>query len=147
MSISYQQAKAAYEEHGTYTGAARVFGVSRSTITNIIKAGQGKAVDADKESEPVCTGGLSKCGITLSATTRFSNRRPPVTLRSKFYTLPKGKAFTIGTLSKEWGFRPETIRRHARDEGCFAYIDTTGYDDFEECAMHPETAAVRLKGV
>ena len=56
------------------------------------------------------------------------------------------KAFKVSDLSRQWGFSVETLKRHAKDEGCFAYIDTTGHDDFEECVMHPETAAARLKG-
>lgn len=85
-------------------------------------------------------------GITLSPATRICDRRPPATVRGKFYGLPKGKAFTVADLSRRWGFSAATIKRHARDEGCFAYIDVTGRDDFEECAMHPETAKSRMKG-
>jgi hypothetical protein len=89
---------------------------------------------------------VSLSGITLSPATRICDRRPPVTVRAKFYSLQKGKAFKLSDLSRQWGFSVETIKRHARDEGCFAYVDTTGHDDFEECAMHPETAMARLKG-
>jgi hypothetical protein len=85
-------------------------------------------------------------GIHLHQTTRICERRPPVTVRSKFFMLPKNKAFKVAELSRQWGFSVETVKRHAKDEGCFAYIDTTGHDDFEECVMHPETAAARLKG-
>lgn len=85
-------------------------------------------------------------GIHLSPATRICGRRPPVTVRSKFFTLPKNRAFKIADLSHQWGFSVETVKRHAKDEGCFAYIDVTGHDDFEECVMHPETAAARLKG-
>lgn len=85
-------------------------------------------------------------GIYLHPATRVLGRKPPVTVRSKFFSLPKGKAFTLAVLAKRWGFSVETIKRHAKDEDCFAYVDVTNHDDFEECAMHPETAAARLKG-
>lgn len=85
-------------------------------------------------------------GISLSPATRICGRRPPITVRSKFFTLPKNRAFKIADLARQWGFSAETVKRHAKDEGCFAYIDVSGHDDFEECVMHPETAAARLKG-
>jgi len=85
-------------------------------------------------------------GIHLSPATRICGRRPPVTVRAKFFTLPKNRAFKIAELAHQWGFSAETVKRHAKDEGCFAYIDVSGHDDFEECVMHPETAASRLKG-
>lgn len=85
-------------------------------------------------------------GICLSPATRICGRRPPVTVRSKFFTLPKNRAFKIADLARQWGFSVETCKRHAKDEGCFAYVDVSGHDDFEECVMHPETAAARLKG-
>lgn len=99
-------------------------------------------VDAPVKQEPSAIEG----GICLSPATRICERRPPVTVRSKFFLLPKNRAFKIADLARQWGFSVETCKRHAKDEGCFAYIDTTGHDDFEECVMHPETAAARLKG-
>ena len=109
--------------------------------------GKGPAVVQKKEAfapgaEPAPVEG----GICLSPATRVLERKPPVTVRSKFFSLPKNRAFKIADLARPWGFSAETVKRHAKDEGCFAYIDVSGHDDFEECVMHPETAASRLKG-
>ena len=147
--LSPQEARDAIEKHGGLRAAARALGMDNGFLSRISKrpdkpdprAGREAFVDEAASRPDTVTG-----GIYLTPATRICDRRPPVTVRAKFYSLQKGKAFKLSDLSRQWGFSVETITRHARDEGCFAYVDTTGHDDFEECAMHPETAAARLKG-
>lgn len=135
------EAKEAVKKYGSQRAAERALGLASGSICNAIKRGVGAPKDTPTPERKDVTD-----GINLSPATRVLDRRPPTTVRSKFWSLPKAKAFRIADLVRQWGFSAETIRRHARDEGCFAYIDTTGHDDFEECVMHPETAAKRLKG-
>ena len=144
--ITPEQAVAAIREHGGLRPAARALGVDNGWLCRIAKRANGLAtgitvVPPEDVSAEVYTGGIS-----LTPSVRVLDRRPPITVRSKFFSLPKGKAFKIAELSKRWGFSAETVRRHAKDENCFAYVDVTGHDDFEECVMHPDTAALRLKG-
>jgi len=152
MSMTPQQARDAIKKYGGTRPAARALGVAYSGLWR--KANQADA-PAPKASQPAKDSAqaqkkmedfLDLPAINLSPVTRIVDRRPAVTVRSKFFALPKGKAFRVSDLSKRWGFSTETIKRHARDESCFAYVDTTGHDDFEECVLHPETAASRLKG-
>ena len=140
--VTPQAARAAIKVHGGLRPAARALGIDCGFLHRI-----SKRADADGATETVDgVAGPQADAINLSPATRICDRRPPVTVRSKFFSLAKGKAYRISQLSRQWGFSAETIKKHARDEGCFGYVDTTGHDDFEECVMHPETAASRLKG-
>lgn len=141
--MNAKEAKEMVEKYGSQRAAERALGCASGTICRALKAKRGREEfvdEAERRPEARAPG-----GITLSPATRICERRPPVTVRSKFHSLAKNKAFRIADLARVWGFSAETIKRHARDEGCFAYVDMTGRDDFEECAMHPETAASRLK--
>jgi len=153
--ITPAAAIAAIKEHGGVRSAARALGMDNGWLCRLAKRA-GKAPDA----KPDLRGGREAYvdeaasrpeeaytgGISLSPSVRVLERRPPVTVRSKFFSLPKGKAFKIADLAKRWGFSAETVKRHAKDENCFGYVDTTGHDDFEECVMHPDTAEARMKG-
>lgn len=151
------EAKEAVRKYGSQRAAERALGMASGSVSKAIKRGvetkvrtcvvagggrEGFIDEAASRNDTDAVGG----GIHLTPGTRILDRRPPATVRGKFWTLPKGKAFPIPALAKQWGFSPETVKRHARDEGCFAYVDTTGHDDFEECVMHPETAKSRMKG-
>ena len=149
--VTPQEARAAIKEHGGLRPAARALGMDCGFLHRISKrpdaaemsnGGREAHIDEAASRKPAKE---VDC-IHLTPATRILDRRPPATVRGKFYTLAKGKAFRVADLSRQWGFSAETIKRHARDEGCFAYVDTTGHDDFEECVMHPETAASRAKG-
>lgn len=141
-------AKEALAKYGSLRKAGKALGVDGATVLKWSRRAGGGNHTAHTSCEPETSAPAPSVtgGITLSATTRFSDKKPPASVRAKFYTLPKGKAFTIADLSKDWHFSQETIRRHAKDEGCWAYIDTTGHDDWVEVVMHPETAKARLQG-
>lgn len=136
------EAKEAVAKHGSQRAAERALGLASGAICNAIKRGVGLEKDGPAPEQETGMDG----GIHLTPASRILDRRPPASVRSKFWSLPKGKAFLVADVSRKWGFSADTVKRHARDEGCFAYIDTTGHDDFEECVMHPDTAKSRLKG-
>lgn len=141
--MNAKEAREAVEKYGSQRAAERALGIGGGTICRLLNGKRRAKAQADgNDASSVCLAD----GIALSPATRILDRRPPSSARSKFWSLPKGRAFPVSELARKWGFSVETVKRHARDENCFAYIDTTGHDDFEECAMHPDTAATRLKG-
>lgn len=85
-------------------------------------------------------------GIMLRPETRVLDRRPQATVRSRFYGLVRGRAYPVSDLAREWGVGADTLRRHAKDCECFKYVDVSGHDDWQDCVMHPDTAAEYGKG-
>lgn len=157
-TVTPAQARAAIAEHGGVRAAGRALGVDHGFLCRLAKRKDGPSAPVKPKAggtagrEPYVDEAAAKPasgpavgGFVLTAVTRFADKRPAASMRSKLYSLPKGRAFPIAALAKEWRFSAETIRRHAKDEECFAYIDTTGHDDWVECVMHPETAAARLQ--
>ena len=151
------EARAAIEKYGGQRAAGRALGIHHSFLCRLAKrpgeSGTASASGAEKapllaeQGTEVKRGISVSSGIVLRGDTRVSEKRPQKkSLRWWFFDLPKGRAFRIADLASKWGFSRETIRRHAQDSECFAYIDLTGHDDWEECAMHPDTARNYLKG-
>lgn len=78
-------------------------------------------------------------GVTLS-TRRVSPRKPPESAAKYLKRLPKGRGFSLKELSLQWGMAEESVKRHARELGCFKYVEVTE-DEWVPMVMHPDTAA------
>jgi hypothetical protein len=78
-------------------------------------------------------------GVSLSSK-RVLPRKPPESAAKFIKRLPKGRGFSPVELAQQWGMAEETIRRHAKDMGCFKYVEVSE-DDWVGMIMHPDTAA------
>jgi len=78
-------------------------------------------------------------GVNLSSK-RVLPRKPPESAAKFIKRLPKGRGFSPAELAQQWGMAEETIRRHAKDLGCFKFVEVSE-DDWVGMIMHPDTAA------
>ena len=87
----------------------------------------------DSEEEAPITGGivLGRC--------RVLSRKPSDSASKFIKRLPTGRGFDVRTLSKEWGMSEDTIKRHAKDLGCFKFVEVSD-DEWIPMIMNPETA-------
>jgi len=83
--------------------------------------------------EALLTGGLvlGRC--------RVLSRKPSDSASKFIKRLPTGRGFDVRTLSKEWGMSEDTIKRHAKDLGCFKFVEVSD-DEWIPMVMNPETA-------
>lgn len=87
----------------------------------------------DTHDEALLTGGLvlGRC--------RVLSRKPSDSASKFIKRLPTGRGFDVRTLSKEWGMSEDTIKRHAKDLGCFKFVEVSD-DEWIPMVMNPETA-------
>jgi hypothetical protein len=87
----------------------------------------------DSEEEAPITGGivLGRC--------RVLSRKPSDSASKFIKRLPTGRGFDVRTLSKDWGMSEDTIKRHAKDLGCFKFVEVSD-DEWIPMIMNPETA-------
>lgn len=122
--------------------AAAKFLKLRSVGTQVLEANAKMKTMAFAEAKAAVgsTKALGPQSVILKEDTRVMDRKPPTSVRGRFFGLAKGRAYPVSTLARDWGVSAATLKRHARDAECFKYVDTTGCDDWEACVMHPETA-------
>jgi len=70
---------------------------------------------------------------------RVLSRKPSDSASKFIKRLPTGRGFDVRTLSKEWGMSEDTIKRHAKDLGCFKFVEVSD-DEWIPMVMNPETA-------
>lgn len=121
--------------------AAAKFLKLRSVGTQVLEANAKLMAFAETKTVAETARAPGPRSVMLKEDTRVLDRRPPASVRNRFYGLVKGRAYPVNELARDWGISAETLKRHARDVECFKYVDTTGHDDWEACVMHPETAA------
>jgi hypothetical protein len=78
-------------------------------------------------------------GVSLSSK-RVLPRKPPESAAKFIKRLPKNRGFTPAELAALWGMAEETVRRHAKDLGCFKFVEVSE-DEWVPMIMHPDTAA------
>lgn len=69
-----------------------------------------------------------------------SSRKPSESAAKFIKRLPSNRGFMISQVAKEWGMSEETIKRHAKELGCFKYVELSE-DEWVPLIMNPETAA------
>ena len=126
--------------HPDYTD----YQIARNTRTNKIQvahirskasaphASSTSSTPPTSEEAPI-TGGLvlGRC--------RVLSRKPSDSASKFIKRLPTGRGFDVRTLSKEWGMSEDTIKRHAKDLGCFKFVEVSD-DEWIPMVMNPETA-------
>lgn len=127
--------------HPDYTD----YQIARNTRTNKIQvahirskantphASPATQTTQDTHDEALLTGGLvlGRC--------RVLSRKPSDSASKFIKRLPTGRGFDVRTLSKEWGMSEDTIKRHAKDLGCFKFVEVSD-DEWIPMVMNPETA-------
>jgi hypothetical protein len=78
-------------------------------------------------------------GVPLSSK-RVLPRKPPESAAKFIKRLPKNRGFAPAELASQWGMAEETVKRHAKDLGCFKFVEVSE-DDWVPMIMHPDTAA------
>jgi len=76
------------------------------------------------------------CGFSLEGK-HLMARKPTNLWPARFRALQRGKGYTLQGLSSEWGASINTIREHAKTEGCIRWVELDG--EFVECIVHPDT--------
>jgi len=108
--------------------------IARNTRTNKREVARIRSKSTtDSEDEAPITGGivLGRC--------RVLSRKPSDSASKFIKRLPTGRGFDVRTLSKEWGMSEDTIKRHAKDLGCFKFVEVSD-DEWIPMIMNPETA-------
>jgi hypothetical protein len=124
---------AAHPEYTDYQ-IARNTRTNRIQVAHIRSEHQGTPPKADpREDKSVLEGGvaLGRC--------RVLSRKPSDSASKFIKRLPTGRGFDVKMLAKEWGMSEDTIKRHAKDMGCFKFVEVAD-DEWVPMVMNPETA-------
>jgi len=76
-----------------------------------------------------------KGGIDLT-NRNTANKKPQDSVKSKFYTLAKGKAYPIENAERAWQVTRNTLRRHARELNALLFVEVAP-EDWKECVIYP----------
>jgi len=100
---------------------------------NTNKASESPESAKTTEPSPPAGGGiaLGRC--------RVLSRKPSESAGKFIKRLPTGRGFDLKSLAKEWGMSEDTIKRHAKDLGCFKFVEVSE-DEWVPLVMNPETA-------
>jgi hypothetical protein len=134
--MSPQVAQQLVEKHGSQAAAARAAGMSRTTFCRLLRA----RTDSPRAAAPTKTAAVPNevRGIALTGKNIYATR-PQDRAKSLLYGLPKGRAFQVAELSREWHMGEETLSKHARQYECLRYVEVEP-GQYVKCVMNPETA-------
>jgi len=100
-----------------------------------VRARLGEALPSAATDSPASTVG----GVPLSSK-RVLPRKPPESAAKFIKRLPKSRGFNPAELAQQWGMAEETIKRHAKELGCYKFVEISE-DEWVPMIMHPDTAA------
>lgn len=123
--------------HPDYTD----YQIARNTRTNKLQVAhiRSKASTPHASPTPSTLEEASITGGLVLGRCRVLSRKPSDSASKFIKRLPTGRGFDVRTLSKEWGMSEDTIKRHAKDLGCFKFVEVSD-DEWIPMVMNPETA-------
>jgi hypothetical protein len=109
----------------------------RTTVAQVaaVRKGSKSAATPNATDSSAPLGG----GVPLSSK-RVLPRKPPESAAKFIKRLPKNRGFSPSELAMQWGMAENTLSRHAKDLGCYKFVEVSE-DEWVPMIMHPDTAA------
>lgn len=115
--------------------------IARNTRTNKLQVAHIRSKASTPHASPTSSTSeeASIAGGIVLGRCRVLSRKPSDSASKFIKRLPTGRGFDVRTLSKEWGMSEDSIKRHAKDLGCFKFVEVSD-DEWIPMVMNPETA-------
>lgn len=77
--------------------------------------------------------------IKLTKDIELLTSKPQTSAKDRIHKLKRGSAYEAGELATEWGISKGTVKRHAKEIGCFFFLRSKD-GEWVEVVVHPDTA-------